>query len=142
MENARGGTDNTSRKNMVKVFLDTNIFIDAIHRAPEKQIIETLEGCVVCTSTLSFHIYCYVFKIGIPNKMVALQKQKFTVIGLSENLLDKSLEGPTNDLEDNIQLHSAAEADCEYFLTNDSKLLAMRFFGKTKLLTTWPMTAS
>lgn len=127
---------------MAKIFLDTNIFIDAIHRAPEKQIIETLEGCVVCASTLSFHIYCYVFKIGIPNKTVALQKEKFTVIDLSGSILDRSLEGPTNDLEDNIQLHSAAEAGCEYFLTNDSKLLAMKFFGRAKLLATWPMTAN
>ncbi|MCR4278235.1 MAG: hypothetical protein NUV85_04500, partial [Candidatus Berkelbacteria bacterium] len=99
MENAGKGTDIISRKNMAKIFLDTNIFIDSIHRAPEKQIIETLEGCVVCASILSFHIYCYVFKIGIPNKTVALQKEKFTVIDLSGSILDKSLEGPTNDLE-------------------------------------------
>lgn len=118
---------------MVKVFLDTNIFIDAIHRAPEKQILETLEGHVICASTLSFHIYCYAFNIKIPNKKVALQKEKFTSVDLSRNILDKALEGPTEDLEDNIQLHSAAEAECELLLTKDKRLLQMKFFGKTKI---------
>lgn len=45
----------------------------------------------------------------------------------------KALEGPTVDFEDNTQLHSAAEAECDYFLTNDEKLLKMKFFGKTRL---------
>lgn len=119
---------------MARVFLDTNIFIDAIHRAPEKQILETLEGEVIYVSTLSFHIYCYAFKIKIPNKKVTLQKEKFSPVDLSRSILDKALEGPTTDLEDNIQLHSAAEADCDFFLTSDEKLLEMTFFGKTRIV--------
>lgn len=118
---------------MAKVFLDTNIFIDAIHRAPEKQILRNLESCVICASTLSFHIYCYTFKIKIPNKKVVLQKEKFTIVDFSGNILSKALEGPTKDLEDNIQLHSAAEAECDLFLTEDRGLLNMKFFGKTKI---------
>lgn len=62
---------------MAKVFPDTNIFVDALHRAPEKQILE--------------------------------------------------------NLEDNIQLHSAAEAECDFFLTSDDKLLKIKFFGKTEI---------
>lgn len=119
---------------MAKVFLDTNIFIDAIHRAPEKQILETLEGYVICVSTLSFHIYCYAFKIKIPNKQVTLQKEKFTIVDLSRNILDKALIGPTRDLEDNIQLHSASQADCDIFLTIDAKLINSKFFGKVQIL--------
>lgn len=119
---------------MARVFLDTNIFIDAIHRAPEKQILETLEGKVIYVSPLSFHIYCYTFKIKIPNKKVALQKEKFHLSDFSENILEKALEGPTADLEDNIQLHSAAEADCDIFLTSDEKLLKIKFFGKVQIL--------
>lgn len=34
------------------------------------------------------------------------------------------------------QLHSAAEAECDYFLTSDKKLLAMKFFGKTRIVST------
>ncbi len=118
---------------MARIFLDTNIFIDAIHRKPEKQILETLEGNIIYVSTLSFHIYCYSFKIKIPNQKVGLQKGKFQIIDFNSNILDKSLEGPTNDLEDNIQLHSAAEAECDIFLTSDEKLLKLKFFGKMEI---------
>lgn len=118
---------------MAKVYLDTNIFIDAIHRAPEKQILEELEGHIPYTSTLSFHIYCYTFKVKIPSRKVSEQKEKFQITDLSHTILEKALEGPTNDLEDNIQLHSAAEADCDVFLTADSKLLKLKFFGKTEV---------
>ena len=119
---------------MAKIFLDTNYFIDAVHRRPERQILETLEGHVICISTLSFHIYCYSFKIKIPNAEVISQKEKFYLVYFSKKILDRALQGPTNDLEDNIQLHSAAEADCDFFLTNDQELIDMKFFGKIQIL--------
>lgn len=58
----------------------------------------------------------------------------FNIIDLDKDILDKALESPTKDLEDNIQLHSAAEAECDYFLTEDKGLLKMKFFGKTKIV--------
>lgn len=119
---------------MAKIFLDTNTFIDAIHRAPEKHIVENLEGSIIYVSTLSFHIYLYAFKIKIPNKKVHEQKEKFQLVDLSANILDQALLGPTVDLEDNIQLHSAAEENCDLFLTNDEKLLDLTFFGKTRIV--------
>ena len=119
---------------MAKVFLDTNYFIDAIHRKPEMQILDHLEGHIVHTSSLSFHIYCYAFKIKIPNKNVLSQKEKFQIVEFSEDILTKALSGPTTDFEDNVQLHSAAEAECDIFLTADKKLLDMKFFGKTRVI--------
>ena len=118
---------------MAKVFLDTNYFIDAIHRKPEKQILTSLENQSVYVSTLSFHIYCHIFKIKIPDERVLTQREKFEAIDFSEGILELALQGPTKDFEDNVQLHSAAEAECDVFLTNDRKLLDMTFFGKTKI---------
>ena len=118
---------------MARVFLDTNYFIDAIHRRPEKQILESLRDNVIYTSSLSFHIYCYVYKIKIPNKKVLAQKDKFQLVDFSEYILEKALNGPTSDFEDNVQLHSAAEAECDLLLTNDKQLLNLKFFGKTKI---------
>lgn len=118
---------------MAKVFLDTNVFIDAVHRDPEKKILPKLKDHTPCISPLSVHIYCYTYKIRIPDQMLVSQLDKFLILELSEKIMDYSLQGPTNDLEDNIQLHCAAEEDCNYFLTADEKLLGMKFFGKTKI---------
>ncbi|HUD45024.1 MAG TPA: type II toxin-antitoxin system VapC family toxin [Patescibacteria group bacterium] len=118
---------------MAKIFLDTNYFIDSVHRKPEEEILESLENNIIYISPLSIHIYCYVFKIKIPDSRVVAQKEKFQIVEFSEDLLDRSLQGPTNDFEDNVQLHSAAEAECDIFLTEDKKLLDMKFFGKVKL---------
>lgn len=119
---------------MAKVFLDTNYFIDSIHRKPEKEILESLESHTVYISTLSFHIYCYVFKIKIPDNRILSQKEIFQIVEFSEDILDRSLKGPTNDFEDNVQLHSAAEAEPDYFLTADKKILDMKFFGKIHII--------
>ncbi len=118
---------------MAKVFLDTNYFIDSIHRKPEREILESLNDNIIYISPLSIHIYCYVFKIKIPDSRVIGQTEKFQIVEFSESILDRALQGPTSDFEDNIQLHSAAEAECDVFLTEDQKLLDMKFFGKAKI---------
>ncbi len=118
---------------MAKIFLDTNYFIDAIHRNPEKQILDSLEGHIVCISPLSIHIYCYIYKINIPNSILSSQLKKFQIIDFTQQVIERSLTGPTNDFEDNVQLHSAVEADCNTFLTNDKELREMKFFGKVKI---------
>lgn len=123
---------------MANIFLDTNYFIDAIHRRPERDIIGALEDHACYTSTLSVHIYCYIFKIRIPDSVLTAQLQKFRLIMFSNNILQFSLSGPTPDLEDNIQLHSAAEGECRYFLTRDRNLLKMTYFGKTRIVETLP----
>ncbi|HCS78116.1 TPA: hypothetical protein DIV55_00030 [Patescibacteria group bacterium] len=119
---------------MARIFLDTNFLIDAIHRKPEQEILTLLENHDIYISSLSFHIYCYIFKIKIPDKRVSEQKDKFNIIDFSDDILEVALSGPTIDFEDNVQLHSGAEAEADIFLTSDQNLLAMKFFGKTKLV--------
>jgi|SRR3989344_1366301 len=118
---------------MAKIFLDTNYFIDAVVRKPEKQIRDSLEGNILFISVLSLHIYCYVYKIKIPNTILLSQVEKFQLVDITQDLANKALLGPTSDFEDNAQLHSAAEAECDTFLTEDRKLLDMKFFGKVKI---------
>ena len=115
---------------MAKVFLDTNFLIDALHRKPERQIVDSLENHIAYVSALSFHIYCYVFNIKIPNEKISRIKEKFQIVDFSEDVLTKSLQGPTSDFEDNIQLHSAAESDCTLFFTSDKSLLRLKSFGE------------
>ena len=119
---------------MAKVFLDTNYFIDSIHRRPEIEILDSLENYTIYASALSFHIYCYIFKIKIPDSRIIAQADKFQIVEFSESILDKSFVGPTSDFEDNVQLHSAVLADCDIFLTSDKKLLALKFFGRMQIV--------
>lgn len=123
---------------MARVFLDTNYFIDAVERRPEKTILKSLVGHISFISPLSIAIYCYLYKIKVPNKQLSIQLEEFQLCDLSQNTSEKALIGPTQDYEDNVQLHSAAEADCDTFVTSDEKLLKLKFFGKMELKSSLP----
>lgn len=120
---------------MAKVFLDANYFIGLVNRTPETEV-NILEGQKGYISALSCHILCYVNKVKLPDKKIQSFTEDFHVIDLTNSIIQKAFDGPTSDMEDNIQLHSAAEAECDYFLTSDKKLLAMTFFGKTRVVST------
>jgi predicted nucleic acid-binding protein len=117
---------------MAKVFLDANFYIDAVHRRPEvsKQFLDQ----EIYFSPLSTHILFYALKLKVPHLKIEKMSRKFKAIKLNWEILEKALAGPTSDLEDNIQLHSASDADCDYFLTNDKNILKMKFFGKARIL--------
>lgn len=120
---------------MAKVFLDANYLIGLANKTPGVEV-DSLDGQEGHISALSCHILCYVNKIKIPNQKIQAFIGEFTVVNLSSSILQKAFAGPTDDLEDNIQLHSAAEAECDYFLTSDKKILSMIYFGKTKIVKT------
>lgn len=115
-----------------RIFLDTNYYFDLIKRKTEK--LEHLRDEALFISPISPPIFFYSYKIKVPDERLNRLQDLFGVVPLTKHILDKSLTGPTIDLEDNIQLHSAAEAECDYFLTNDKALLNMKFFGKTRIV--------
>ena len=117
---------------MARVYLDTNFLIDIAEKRDNIRIRDYYQHKIIASS-LSFHILAYTFKYKIPSDKLKRLVTYFTVVPLSEDIIQKSLSGPIGDFEDNIQLHSAAVAECDYFLTNDEKLLKMKFFGKTKI---------
>ncbi len=123
---------------MAKIFLDTNIFIDLVEDRGNKNIAQVLDGQKVYVSPLSTHIMFYVGKKRVPDNKVNATISQFEIVNLTKEIHDNSLDGPTTDLEDNIQLHSATEVNSDYFLTNDDKLLKMKFFGKTKIVNCLP----
>ena len=118
---------------MAKVFLDANYFIGLANRAPEVDV-EILDKHKGFIAPLSYHILFYINKINVPDTKMNSFIKDFNLIDLNQDILDKALHGPTKDLEDNIQLHSAAEAECDFFLTSDEKLLKLGYFGKVTIL--------
>lgn len=118
---------------MAKVFLDTNYFIDFAERRKDSNLTQ-LEDHPLFISPLSIHVLAYAYKYKLPHKKLENFIQNFTLISFDKNIVDKAVSGPTADFEDNVQLHSAAEGDCEFFLTQDQDLLKLRYFGKTEIV--------
>lgn len=117
---------------MEKAFLDTNIVIDIAYRNQSKS--KMLDGKLIYISPLSIHILCYVKQCSLPDKYLEKFVEQFYIESFTENLLRLALQGPTDDLEDNIHLQTALKANCDYFVTDDKELLKMKFFGKVKIV--------
>lgn len=117
---------------MARIFVDANIFIDLVEKRKKKTLAD-LDGNKLFISPLSAHILMYVVKKKVPYQRIEVSITHFGIVNFNSDILNKALEGPTDDLEDNVQLHSAAEAECDIFLTEDRGLLNMKFFGKTKI---------
>lgn len=117
---------------MVKVFLDTNILIDLVEKrgkiTPDK-----FEDNQIFISPLSIHILMYVLKEKVPFAGLLKIIKPFSIVDFNEKISNLALFGPTQDFEDNVQLHSAADAECNIFLTQDKKIKNLKFFGKVKI---------
>lgn len=117
---------------MAKVFLDANVFIDLVEKRKSLDRKKLLTQALYL-SPLSIHILTYLYKYHLPDERLADIDKFFKLIPLTSKLTAKAIKGPTPDFEDNVQLNSATEADCDIFLTSDLKLLKMKFFGKTEI---------
>ncbi len=119
---------------MARVFFDANYFVDIVENR-KKISWEDFVGHNLYISPLSVHILAYLYKYIMPRADLQDTLDEYVIfVPLDEALVQNALLGPTGDFEDNVQLHSAANAECDIFLTSDKKLLNLRFFGKTKVL--------
>ena len=118
---------------MAKIFLDANIFIDFVEKRGIN-IEDKLGQHNLVVSPLSIHILIYITKKKIPNEKLLNVINLFLIVDFNKVISEKALHGPTSDFEDNVQLHCAAAAECDYFLTNDKGLLKTKFFGKTQII--------
>ena len=119
---------------MARVFLDANIFIDLAENRG-KISTDDLDNHDLFVSALLPHILMYITKRKVPfEKLSSLIIDSFTIVSFDHSICYKALDGPTSDFEDNVQLHSAAEAECDLFLTNDRRLLGLKFFGKARII--------
>ena len=112
---------------MAKIFLDTNAFIDIVEKRGV-DISDQFSSNQLFLSAYSVPVWFYVYKHGVPNPNAEELFNTFSVVDTTGDVISKSLIGPTTDLEDNIQLHSASDSGCELFLTKDKDLLKMGYF--------------
>jgi len=124
---------------MANIFLDANILVDLLEKR-KNILLPALNGGEIYVSTLSIHIVLYVTKQKILSFGIEELLSNINLIDFTSTTTQKAITGPTADFEDNVQLHSAAEAECDVFLTSDKSLLKMKFFGKTKIISPEEMT--
>lgn len=117
---------------MAKVFLDTNYILDIFMRHTRK-LADAGNNDLFC-SPLSIPTISYIHKLSMPNEKLQNILKDLFIINFTDTILKKSLKGPTPDIEDNIQLHSASSSQCSYFLTRDKKLLKMHYFGQVEIV--------
>ena len=120
------------QSNFLKIFLDVNTFIDVIELRDEAFATCLIDKSIFI-SAYSMQVLSYIYKYKIPEEKLSLIPTRFNLIFSDSKIVAKALLGPTEDFEDNIQLHSAVEAACDVFLTRDKELLKMGYFGKTRL---------
>ena len=116
---------------MAKIYLDANTFIDLIEN--RREIKSDISEETIFISPLTVHMLCYIYKKKMPEKYVTEFLEDFIVQPFILEITMKSLEGPTDDFEDNVQLHSAVDAGASIFYTEDKKLLKMRYFGAMEI---------
>ena len=111
--------------NRIKVFIDTNIFLDFIERRPdgvrEARAIFGLAAkgsIVMLVSDLTIANMKYATRktISAPDfyRIIKLSRELFTIVPVGEHAVDLSLAVEPRDFEDALQYYSAklSEADC------------------------------
>ncbi|MBI4130561.1 hypothetical protein HY468_04545 [Candidatus Roizmanbacteria bacterium] len=117
---------------MDRLFLDTNYFIDIAEQRNQASL-DDFDNFSLTISPLSVHVLCYSYHVRMPDKKVENLVNEFILVPFDSALAFKALSGPTKDFEDNVQLHSAITADCDFFLTTDKQLLTMGYFGAMRI---------
>lgn len=116
----------------MKIFIDTNIFLDLILKregfedalmifnAVEKKLFEAL---ILDITILNID---YVAKKQVKDirDFLTLVNKNFQVLGCCNEQITKALMLKNNDLEDNLQYTLAKENHCEAIITNDQSFYA------------------
>ena len=115
----------------MKIFVDTNIFLDLIlqreHFDKSLLILNAIEkklfsGVVLDISILNID---YIAKKQVTDvkKFLKLINKQFEVVGATNEMIENALEIDNADLEDNLQYIAAKKSNCDIVITNDKSFL-------------------
>ncbi|MDQ1244498.1 MAG: hypothetical protein QG565_838, partial [Campylobacterota bacterium] len=111
----------------MKIFIDTNIFLDLILKresfhdallvfnAVEKNL---FSGVILDITVLNID---YIAKKQVKDikEFIRLLNANFSVVGVSNEMISEALEIQNSDFEDTLQYLSAKNLDCDCIITND-----------------------
>jgi predicted nucleic acid-binding protein len=110
---------------MDKVFLDTNFFMRVLE-GKFVQEAKRLENKNRFASVLTIHITAYVHKLNMPHSQLKQMLDYYTVLPITAKTGIISLEEPTKDYGDNLQLNTALGHSMTLFVTLDKELLRLK----------------
>ncbi len=113
----------------MKVFIDTNIFLDLILKRKDFKealllfdaIEKKLFNGVILDVTILNIDYIAKKQINNVNEFLTTVNQLIEVVGASNEMIKKALDINNSDLEDNLQYICAKYLKCELIITNDKK---------------------
>lgn len=114
---------------MANIFLDVNILVNVIQQGVSY---DTGQKQSYYISALTIHILMYLSR-NRRNELVESLARKLHIVDYTEDIVLKGFTGPTQDYEDNVQLHSAIKGICDLFYTKDKELLKLGYFGSMKI---------
>lgn len=115
----------------MKLFLDTNIFMDMLFERENciyaKQLIQLIqvgshEGYIADITLLNIDYVAKKQVQGIRQFLAFLEKN-FVIMGADNNDMRKALELVNRDLEDNLQSVLAQKAACDLLISNDKSFI-------------------
>ncbi len=112
-----------------RIFVDTNVIIGAWtgrnHDQNCLQYLFSLRGKRLYLSTLSIAQFVSIFQHKKSDseirKQVKYLLSKFSLVSFTEKDVEKSLDEPSHDMEDNIQFVLCSKMNCQHFVTNNIK---------------------
>jgi len=111
----------------MKIFIDTNIFLDLILKREDYQdatkILNSCDGAlhkaVISDITLLNIDYIASKQVKNIKDFLILIIKKFEIVGANNEMFNSALNIQNKDLEDNVQYISAKEKGCDFIITND-----------------------
>jgi predicted nucleic acid-binding protein len=111
----------------MKLFLDTNIFLDLILKREQfdkallifNAIESRLFSGVILDITILNIDYIANKQVKDVKEFLKLVNKHFEVVGASNEMIEQALKIDNKDLEDNLQYLSAINSKCEIVITND-----------------------
>lgn len=122
----------------MRVILDTNVYVSAFRF--NKKLLELMERClldsnielIASTAIFSELITVLAKKFGQSEVEIARVKQLFRRVSLVEPRQSLRV---VRDPEDDKFIEAAVSAKAHYIISGDNDLLAIKFYGDTKIIT-------
>ncbi|MES2425653.1 MAG: PIN domain-containing protein [Bacteroidota bacterium] len=116
---------------MTKVFLDSDILLDATLKRPEfivpaLNIINLIQKgqLKAVTSSVAFvNVHYFLDKFDKTNKFTLLKKLRsiLSIVNVDEEIIDIALKSGINDFEDAVQYYTAKSAGADVIITRNIK---------------------